>query len=415
MARTLACLTNVLFFVMSAAALATRPPLNRIEYVLFEDERLWPFVENAETYRLQVVLGFIEEGPNGPRLVQDTFRVDKDGVGAEYFYPASTIKFFGAVAALEHLAELRSQGVEVDENSPLSYYPRSEDAGADNGTVEKEDPSNLEDGRITVAHEIRKLFLVSDNQAYNRLYDFVGQDALNRSAHRAGISSAYLVHRLAIGGTPEENRHMPRIRIGGHEIPERHNPPQPQPASVPGLQVGQGSMAWDVEGGRRIDKPFDMSVKNRIGLADLQKALALVVRPDVKVPGGHGFRLNEADRRLLMAAMEPLPRESKNPIYDAATYTDDYVKYFLPGLLRLVPRERLRIYNKVGLAYGFSTENAYIVDVETGNAFFLAATIYTNEDGILNDDVYEYDTVALPFFADLGEAVARSVLGWGSP
>ena len=31
--------------------------------------------------------------------------------------------------------------------------------------------------------------------------------------------------------------------------------------------------------------------------------------------------------------------------------------------------------------------------------FFLAATIYTNSDGVLNDDAYDYDEVALPFFA----------------
>ena len=37
--------------------------------------------------------------------------------------------------------------------------------------------------------------------------------------------------------------------------------------------------------------------------------------------------------------------------------------------------------------------------------FFLTATIYTNADGILNDDKYEYATVALPFYTALGEAL----------
>jgi hypothetical protein len=37
----------------------------------------------------------------------------------------------------------------------------------------------------------------------------------------------------------------------------------------------------------------------------------------------------------------------------------------------------------------------------------VTVTIYTNADGILNDDQYEYATVAEPFLADLGEWVAR--------
>ena len=79
----------------------------------------------------------------------------------------------------------------------------------------------------------------------------------------------------------------------------------------------------------------------------------------------------------------------------------------------MIPKERLRIYNKTGQAYGFSTENAWVVDTETGRGFFLAATLYTNKDGILNDDEYEYEEIALPFMADLGEAVARRL--WAQP
>jgi len=70
-----------------------------------------------------------------------------------------------------------------------------------------------------------------------------------------------------------------------------------------------------------------------------------------------------------------------------------------------------RVYDKTGEAYGFSIENAWVVDEATGRGFFLAATLYTNADGVLNDDAYEYDTIAHPFLADLGEAAARWV--WG--
>jgi hypothetical protein len=40
----------------------------------------------------------------------------------------------------------------------------------------------------------------------------------------------------------------------------------------------------------------------------------------------------------------------------------------------------------------------------------VAAAIYTNSDGVLNDDRYDYESVALPFMAELGEIVAREWL-----
>ena len=35
----------------------------------------------------------------------------------------------------------------------------------------------------------------------------------------------------------------------------------------------------------------------------------------------------------------------------------------------------------------------------------LTATVYANEDGILNDNTYEYESIALPFFYRLGQDV----------
>jgi hypothetical protein len=134
----------------------------------------------------------------------------------------------------------------------------------------------------------------------------------------------------------------------------------------------------------------------------------MLVRPDVDC-GGAGFEVESADREVMLESMSQYPRESTNPVYDPEEYPDAYVKDLLPGLERVIPKERLRIYNKTGQAYGFSIENAWVVDTETGRGFFLAATLYTNKDGILNDDEYEYEEIALPFLADLGEAVARKL------
>jgi Beta-lactamase enzyme family len=356
-------------------------------------------VEEAPRYRLQAVLGLVEEGKGGrPVLVQHGFRL-----GAEYFYPASAVKLFAAVAALERLAELRREtGLAVGPDTPLVFHPLS---GGEE--IEESDPSNLEGGRITVRHEIRKLLLVSDNQAFNRLYELVGQDRLAASLARAGLGEARIVHRLDEARTAEENRRAPAIELLGpgfrYTLPERPAPPLPPAPPMPGLAVGQAHLT---AAGTRVEEPFDFALKNRFALADLQRGLCMVVRPDVDC-GGPGFALDADDRALLLEAMSRFPRQSTNPLYDPAEYPDEYVKYLLPGLARVVAGERLESCNEVGQAYGFSVDNAWVVDRATGRSFFLAATLYTNADGVVNDDRYEYGTVARPFLADLGEAAAR--------
>ena len=37
--------------------------------------------------------------------------------------------------------------------------------------------------------------------------------------------------------------------------------------------------------------------------------------------------------------------------------------------------------------------------------FFLSATIYCNKDGILNDDIYDYETIGFPFMKNLGQLI----------
>lgn len=67
--------------------------------------------------------------------------------------------------------------------------------------------------------------------------------------------------------------------------------------------------------------------------------------------------------------------------------------------------EGVRVFNKVGWAYGFLTDASYIVDFKNKVEYMLTATIYVNSDGILNDDKYEYETVGHPFLYQLGQTI----------
>ena len=394
---TTAMLLGGLFMTASAPTLALD---DRLRAALSANPRLEHIFENAEDYRLQVVLGLVEMDLDGRAVLrQRTFRA-----GDEYFYPASTVKLFAAVAAAQKVAALREETQNaIDLDTFMVFHPLFDD-----DVMETDDPDNLETGSITVREQIREIFLVSDNQAYNYLYEMVGQDGIAESMRAAGLEAPRIVHRLSEFRTPVENRQLPEVTFVGRDfkytLPQRTTDPLPPPEPVERIMVGRSYYA-DSE---LIEEPMDFSTKNYFPLVDLQRGLCMLVRPDIDC-GGPGFALSDDDREVMKKAMSQYPRKSTNPTYEREEYPDDYVKALLPGIERVIPKRHIKIYNKTGQAYGFSTENAWVVDTRTGNHFFLAATLYTNKNGILNDDEYEYEETARPFMADLGEAVARAL------
>lgn len=375
-------------------------------------DELGPVAADPAAHRLQILVAQVEPAAaedRPPTLRRSGFRVDQ-----EYFYPASSVKLCGVVAAVELIQELNSsrggspEAPVVRLSTPLRFHP-----GPGREAIEESDPTNLEDGRITVAHELRKIFLVSDNDAYNRLYDLVGPADLNDRMWRLGFESVRLRHRLSRPLPADQNRLAPRVEVLLEEeeplvLPARRSTLELPPSEVPGLLVGHAHVSDD---GKRVEEPLSFANKNRVSLRDLQDLLVLVTRPDVALRDPPQPLLwSEAQYEAVWRAMSQLPGDSENPVYPRAEYPDDYAKLILEGLRRVVPPERLRVYDKAGWAYGFLVENAYVVDEGSGRSFFLTVTLYTDSDGVVGDDLYEYEKVGRPFLEKLAEILARRLL-----
>jgi hypothetical protein len=362
-------------------------------------DRFETVLHDPEACRVEIAIGDIvavEGAP--PKLAIATWRGN-----AEYFYPASTVKLCAAVAAFERFnAVARSTYVKISPDTPLALYPLFEGE-----KLETDDATNLDGGKLTLAHLIRRMLIVSDNDAFNDLYDFCGQKWLNERMWRAGLRSVRISHRLSFPLTPQQNRTTRKVEFRVPDfpllLPEQKSDLELDLEGVKGWMVGTSFFDPHDE---KIDKPMSFYFKNMFGLNDMQRCLVRIVRPDLALDG-EPFDLTAEQREFLMRALSQYPGDSTNPLYPREKYPDDYAKYFLPGLARVVPKERLKIYNKVGEAYGFLTDNAYVVDTQTNKSFFLTATVYANSDGVVNDDKYDYATFALPFFADLAELVAR--------
>eukprot|EP00959_Pyramimonas_sp_CCMP1952_P136447 2855543-Pyramimonas_sp.AAC.1 len=154
-------------------------------------QRFKHILQNSEAHRLQILLSVVRHDAQGrPYLERQGYRL-----GEEYFYPASAVKACAVVAAMQTLREQADAlQIPLGLTSRLVLHPSPSDGPQ--AEVERVDESNVVDRTITVAHEVRKLFLVSDNPAFNRLYNLVGQRKLNECMWNAGLGSVRLRHRL---------------------------------------------------------------------------------------------------------------------------------------------------------------------------------------------------------------------------
>ena len=367
---------------------------NMIEKLLkAKPEQFKSILDNPERYRVQILYTQIDRDENNqPHFTSYTYRVNPQ----EYFYPASTVKFPGALVALEKLNELGKDG--LDKYTPL----QADSAYAGQSPVTGD--STSADGQASIAHYIKKVLLVSDNDAYNRLYEFVGQQRLNQSLHQKGFKDVQLVHRLDIFLTPDENRHTNPFRFYKdgdviYEQPLVNNPTPFNQVKFEGM-LGKGYM----KGGELVNGPMDFTAKNYISIEALQGILKATLFPEA-VPAEQRFNLTEEDYTFLYKYMSMLPRESDYPRYDPQEYLDGYVKFLMYGKSEKSIPDNIRIFNKVGNAYGFLIDNAYIVDFDKNVEFLLTAVILANEDEIFNDSKYDYDTVGYPFMKNLGRAI----------
>jgi hypothetical protein len=365
-----------------------------LKELILKDPFLANILNTPKQYQTQIIYTQINrDADNKPNFKHEYVNVDKNF----YFYPASVVKMPIAFLALQKINELNAQGVMIDKDMTMITEKNDEVQ-----TVVYNDPTSV-DGRPSIAHYIKKIFLVSDNDAYNRLYEFLGQEYINASMYKLGYKNAEILHRLSISMTEEENRKTNSIKFldsTGKLVYQQTEQYNKKKYSKRNDKRGVGYMKGDT----KINAPFDFSSKNRLNLNDMHDILGTVL---FNQPFNQSklFNLTASDRKFLLHYLSQLPKETTYPSYPAPEYWDAYVKFNLVGSEKTDMPKNIRIFNKVGEAYGYLTDVSYIIDYENKIEFMLSATIYVNKDGIFNDDQYEYETVGFPFFKKLGEAI----------
>jgi Beta-lactamase enzyme family len=349
-------------------------------------------IQHKKEWNVQIIYTQIDRGANNlPRLTNYYYNVNPN----KYFYPASTVKMPTTVLALQRLNELKNKG--IDRNTTM--ITEAEHSGQ---TSVYNDPTTP-DGRPTIGNYIKKIFLVSDNDAFNRLYEFLGQEYINENLHKRNYADVQILHRLDIFLTEDENRHTNPVKF----LDASNNILYQQPLV---FNKAQYTMRNDslgkafYKGEKLINAPMNFSKKNRISLEDLHNILRSLIFPNT-VQARQRFNLTSEDYKFILQYMSQFPAETAYPPYDTANYQDAYGKLLLYGGQKGSLPKYIRIFNKEGDAYGQLIDVAYVADFDKKIEFFLSAEIYCNTDGIINDDKYDYETIGYPFMKNLGKVI----------
>ena len=349
---------------------------------------------NETAHELQILYTQIQRDNEGnPSFKEFSYHENPK----QYFYPASTVKLPVAILALEKVRRLQRQGIKITPQSPFEIF----DEKQKNLAVSDSSHPN---GNLTISHLIKKIFLVSDNQAYNYLFDFLGRDTINKSLVEKGIHDFQIYHKFS-GATnndksPEFVFYSEEGKVIYHQ-PAREYKMELKRDDVYGVYKGKGF----VEDGILIQAPMDFSKKNYASLRALNQILKRLIFPD-RFTKKASFDITTEDYEFLKYWMGSTPPEVDVPFYDRDHYYDSYCKFLMYGDLKGEMTDQIRIYNKVGLAYGTLTDVAYIKD-DQGVEFFLASTVLVNHNQIFNDGEYEYDALGIPFLGALGRAVYK--------
>ncbi|MFI5150293.1 MAG: serine hydrolase [Bacteroidia bacterium] len=381
---------------MSITSKASTGDTVLIERLIRNNPKLKPFLSDPDKYKIQILYTRIDrDKDNIPHFTEYSYGLDRN----KYFYCASLVKLPCAALALEKMGELDIQGMNRDSEM------HTDSAGSCQKRIVTD--TSAFTGWPSLAQYIRRMFLVSDNEAYNRCYEFLGRAYINKKLHDKGYPDAYIIQRYDPGCNTSDNATTNPVDfyyVSG--TPMYHKPADTDTGIVhhPLGHPTAGKAYLDNQN-IKINEPRDFSKSNFLPLEDITHMLRSLIFPD-SANAKQQFRLTDDDRFFMLRYLGMLPGESDHPRYKQKEYPDNYKKYLIygdhKGKLYL---DSLRIFNIVGQSYGFMTDVAYICDYKNKVEFMLSATIYANADEVINDNKYDYNKVALPWFSELGKTI----------
>lgn len=345
--------------------------------------------------RIKIIVGQV----NGKSSSNSGLNIEYTSYGEDqYFYPASTVKLPVVLLTLEWLNEHKSYGINLNSTFELiSTYSCHNFINF----------SDKNDDKITIENCLKKILLVSDNNSYNILFDLLGRDYISKKLKEKGYNKSRIVKSFSgcidslLNTKPELNFYNNGNLIYHEDSLIYQSVIEKLPFNA---IIGDSIM---LDSSSTIPGGKDFSLNNYLPLDEALQMLVGLINPD----SNKMWNLTSKQRHLVMYWMSRYPKESNLIQYsNTKQYFDAYKKYLIYGRdSNIKIKSPFRIYNIVGLSYGFATDIAYIRSNDGKQEMYLAATIYSNRDKVMNDNKYDYELVCYPFLKYIGKELYNSI------
>ena len=363
---------------------------NPIELVLKSDPYLKEIIKDKEDYEIQVMLTKINHDNTKIDFQNYQYQHDEN----QYFYPASTIKLPIVVLTLKKINELRSKGSDITLKSKIIL-----------NNVDNYSNFKLQDSITSFQNLIADIFLVSDNSASNILIDFIGYNYFNDEMQNAGFDRTYLNHKF--NPDPYVNSTWQISDLDNNMISSINDNQKIIKADDKTNGLDKGERRYF--NGEILDESLNFSEKNRFSITDMHNLIKYIFYPEI-FDMANTFNLNVEDYDFIRYWMSRFTYEDIGEKFIGdEKFFETYNKFFIYGDEQSVSNEQIRVYNKIGQAYGTSIDNGLIKNYQNNVEFILTSTIYTNKNKVINDNLYEYDDIAEPFLAKLSRAIYKEL------
>ncbi len=360
-------------------------------------------IENPEKYRFKIVFTEIKRTKDKVNLETVGFRMDEK----EYLYPASIVKLPTILIGMEEYNKIHKMRPRVTYETLIKF---NKEKGCMPTAFSVKIGNKLE--YYTLDLFSRQMMAVSDNDAYNRMFDFVGQQQLNRRLKELKYDNAKIIRKFVLNCSLDQNRISDSYVFLGRRNEWLYNrrgvTNEDTILTDSTYKIGKAYEGLDK---KIVPRPFDFSRQNNMELVDLHKTLNGVVFP--KSAFAYTFDITEEQRKYVLQNLAKYPAEyglDFNPKEFPATYKkylffgkDTNTTYMNDSL------SRFRSFNMVGLSFGCAIDAAYIVDLDSGKEFVLTVGIYANEDEVINDAKYDYESLAYPLMKDIGRLIMNQL------
>ncbi len=385
-----------LFFALYSLTACGQSDSYISQLLLQQPDKFSHILISPEIYEVQIIYTQINrDAHNQPTLKEYTYRENAN----KFFSPASLVKIPMLGLGLEKLNELKKVG--VNKWARMGF-------GADYPCQTELKGNDLEEREFPcMTRFVEGVLAVSDNDAYSRLYEFLGQRYIYERLEKKRYANTRILRRFTDCNT-DQNRHTNPVFFYDAKGNILYNQPaqfNEKPISSP-LGAGSQIVKHYAQDLSEYSETFDYDYENFVSLRDANDMFVALMMPEAVAPEKR-FNLNASDYKLLWYGMGMFPHEARLKKYDyKEKFFPAYKKYLYYGRKEeVIPEPNLRIFNMVGWWNGYVADCAYFVDAEKKIEFFLSAVIYTTKGKATDTEFNDYHKICFPFLADVGKLI----------